>query len=245
VSVASLHSISVCKEKQRIDPDYHTSLSCDSGKNPLTLVEPPFLAADAQINLQTPAGDAIFAGLGTFGHLPFGACLSPITTHIPYGSEELAPGDNFDVAIIGMPFDTAVSFRPGARFGPSGIRHNSKRMSKFRGYNVPLGLNVYESGQKILDCGDIPVTAFDNTLALQQMEQGYLSLLHRPVNTTHVKRQQAATGTEESLDTPLYTKTGKLHPKMITLGGDHTLVLPVLRALNTAYGPVAVIHFDR
>lgn len=144
-----------------------------------------------------------------------------------------------------MPFDTAVSFRPGARFGPSGIRHNSKRMSKFRGYNVPLGLNVYESGQKILDCGDIPVTAFDNTLALQQMEQGYLSLLQRPTNKTHVKRRRGETGAEEILDTPLYTKTGKLHPKMITLGGDHTLVLPVLRALNSAYGPVAVIHFDR
>lgn len=84
--------------------------------------------------------------------------MSPITSQLPEGSEEIAPGDSFDIAVVGMPFDTAVSFRPGARFGPSGIRHNSKRMSKFRGYNVPLGVNVYESNQKIIDCGDIPVS---------------------------------------------------------------------------------------
>ena len=29
-----------------------------------------------------------------------------------------------------------------------------------------------------------------------------------------------------------------------SLGGDHTIVLPILRALNKIYGPVSVIHFD-
>ena len=29
-----------------------------------------------------------------------------------------------------------------------------------------------------------------------------------------------------------------------SLGGDHTIVLPILRALNAIYGPVSVIHFD-
>lgn len=128
--------------------------------NPFPLVEPEALqfSPDDGINLETPAGDSIFSGLGTFAHLPYGACLSAITSQLPEGSEEVAPGDTFDIAVLGMPFDTAVSFRPGARFGPSGIRHNSRRMSKFRGYNVPLGVNVYTSGQKILDCGDVPVT---------------------------------------------------------------------------------------
>lgn len=31
---------------------------------------------------------------------------------------------------------------------------------------------------------------------------------------------------------------------IIRLGGDHTIVLPILRALNKVYGPVSVIHFD-
>ena len=35
------------------------------------------------------------------------------------------------------------------------------------------------------------------------------------------------------------------HPKLISLGGDHSLALPALRALNKVYGrPVAVLHFD-
>lgn len=33
-------------------------------------------------------------------------------------------------------------------------------------------------------------------------------------------------------------------PKLLTLGGDHSIALPTLRALNKIYGPVAVVHFD-
>lgn len=54
----------------------------------------------------------------------------------------------------------------------------------------------------------------------------------------------SSTNSKQTPSKPLYTKTGRTHPKIITLGGDHTLVLPVLRALNGVYGPVSVIHFD-
>lgn len=38
---------------------------------------------------------------------------------------------------------------------------------------------------------------------------------------------------------------GKLKPKLITLGGDHSLALPALRALKKVYGrEVRVVHFD-
>ncbi|KAH0553006.1 hypothetical protein GP486_006797 [Trichoglossum hirsutum] len=37
---------------------------------------------------------------------------------------------------------------------------------------------------------------------------------------------------------------GKTLPRVITLGGDHTIVLPILRSVNRNYGPVSVIHFD-
>ena len=34
-------------------------------------------------------------------------------------------------------------------------------------------------------------------------------------------------------------------PKLLTLGGDHSIALPALRALNKIYGgPIAVLHFD-
>jgi guanidinobutyrase len=32
--------------------------------------------------------------------------------------------------------------------------------------------------------------------------------------------------------------------KPLTLGGDHTVVLPILRAMKTKYGPIGVIHVD-
>ena len=33
--------------------------------------------------------------------------------------------EGVDVAVIGVPFDTATSYRPGARFGPEAIRAGS------------------------------------------------------------------------------------------------------------------------
>jgi len=39
-------------------------------------------------------------------------------------------------------------------------------------------------------------------------------------------------------------KNGKTLPRVITLGGDHTITLPLLRSVNRAYGPISVIHFD-
>jgi agmatinase len=33
-------------------------------------------------------------------------------------------------------------------------------------------------------------------------------------------------------------------PRVIALGGDHTITLPILRSIHAAYGPVSVIHFD-
>jgi agmatinase len=32
--------------------------------------------------------------------------------------------------------------------------------------------------------------------------------------------------------------------KIVSLGGDHTIALPLLRALHAKHGPIAVIHFD-
>lgn len=34
------------------------------------------------------------------------------------------------------------------------------------------------------------------------------------------------------------------HPRVISLGGDHSIVLPILRSLKTVYGPISVIHLD-
>lgn len=43
---------------------------------------------------------------------------------------------------------------------------------------------------------------------------------------------------------PGISQHGKTLPRVITLGGDHTITLPLLRSMNRAYGPITVIHFD-
>jgi agmatinase len=106
---------------------------------------------------------SVFSGITTFAKLPWVECLTK-------GSDE-----TFDIAFIGAPFvrqhtslpssilivslkDTGTSYRPGARFGPSGIRAGSRRLRLYGGYNVGLGVNPFLSGLKVVDCGDIPVT---------------------------------------------------------------------------------------
>ncbi|KAK9415371.1 putative Agmatinase 1 [Seiridium cardinale] len=161
--------------------------------------------------------DSVFSGISTFGRLPYQPCLSQRDAQ-------------YDIAFIGAPFDTGTSYRPGARFGPSGIRQGSRRLNLYGGYNVPLDTNPFNSWARVLDCGDIPVTSFDNTWALKQIEEGHYHILSRPPKTDAKK-----TG---------FSKKGKTLPRVITLGGDHTITLPLLRSINRAYGPVSVVHFD-
>ena len=90
--------------------------------------------------------DSVFSGITTFAKLPWVQC---------FGSQK---DTRFDIAFLGAPFDTGTSYRPGARFGPAGIRAGSRRLTLYGGYNVPLDVNPFLSGLKIVDCGDIPVT---------------------------------------------------------------------------------------
>ncbi|KEZ43975.1 D-arginase [Scedosporium apiospermum] len=161
--------------------------------------------------------DSVFSGIATFARLPYFPCLSSDT-------------ERFDIAFLGAPFDTGTSYRPGARFGPSGIRQASANVGFSGGYNVPLKANPFTGELRILDCGDIPVTSYDNTWAIRQIEQGHNSLLMRKPFT--------------NAEQPGPSRAGHTLPRIITLGGDHTITLPLLRSINKAYGPVTVIHFD-
>ena len=114
-----------------------------------------------------------------------------------------------DVVILGVPFDSGVSYRPGARFGPSHIRESSRLL---RPYNPALQVPVFAS-QQVADAGDLAVNPFSIDDAISAIERGARALLER---TRFV----------------------------LTLGGDHTVALPMLRADRAVYGPVAVIHFD-
>ncbi len=110
---------------------------------------------------------------------------------------------------LGIPFDSGVSYRPGARFGPGHIRAASKLL---RPYNPALKVSPF-ANQQVADFGDIGVNPFDIQEALTTVQSAVTDL--------------RADGSS-----------------VLTLGGDHTIALPILRSLARDHGPIAVLHFD-
>jgi agmatinase len=75
----------------------------------------------------------------------------------------------FDVAVLGAPFDGGVSYRPGARFGPSAIRQASRHLRP--AYNPAQDVSPFRELQ-VVDAGDVPCNPFDVDAALQQIDDG-------------------------------------------------------------------------
>ncbi|KFG85442.1 agmatinase [Metarhizium anisopliae] len=138
-----------------------------------------------------------------------------------------APSSGRSAASGRLPTSTTSSAsrarRKSARFGPRAIRQASSRQTSLRAFNPRANVNPYQNWARIIDCGDIPVTPFDNAIAAEQMTQAFRRLGRaRPASAL---------------------AAGK--PKLVTLGGDHSLALPALRALREIYGrPIRVLHFD-
>lgn len=103
-----------------------------------------------------------FNGLRTFANLPYVNALS----------DEEAEGNAYDIAILGAPFDTATSGRPGARFGPGGIRTGSQRMFPNQ-ISIYTGEGTLNQWAKVVDCGDVGLTWFDNLIALRQLDKAH------------------------------------------------------------------------
>ena len=114
-----------------------------------------------------------------------------------------------DVAVLGVPFDSGVSYRPGARFGPAHIRASSKLL---RPYNPGLEVEPF-ARQQVADAGDVAVNPFDINEAIATIEAA----------SDELRADGAA---------------------LLTIGGDHTIALPLLRSLARDHGPIAVLHFD-
>jgi agmatinase len=81
--------------------------------------------------------------------------------------------DGVDVAIVGVPFDTATSYRAGARFGPEAIRAGSTLL---RPYHPPLRVDVFAS-QSVVDWGDLNVTPGNAARTVEQIADGLAPLV--------------------------------------------------------------------
>lgn len=80
--------------------------------------------------------------------------------------------DGVDVAVVGVPFDTATSYRAGARFGPEGIRAGS---SLLRPWHPVLGVDVF--AQSVVDWGDLHVTPGNAERTMGQIAEGLAPLV--------------------------------------------------------------------
>ena len=115
-----------------------------------------------------------------------------------------------DVAVTGVPFDQAVTHRPGTRFGPRAIRE----ASSLQPFDPPWGWPISPlEALDIIDYGDL---AFD-----------YAKTADFPdALTAHIRGILAAGAAS------------------VTLGGDHYITFPILRAYAEAFGPISLLHFD-
>lgn len=73
-----------------------------------------------------------------------------------------------DVAVVGAPFDTATSYRSGARFGPEAIRAASMLL---RPYEPILGVEVFPS-LSVVDRGDLDLTPGNAERTTEQIAGG-------------------------------------------------------------------------
>jgi agmatinase len=98
-----------------------------------------------------------YTGLRTFARLP----------HVPL------PHDDVEAAVIGVPFDTATSFRPGARFGPEAIRSASTLL---RPYHPVLDIDVFATIAAV-DGGDLEITPGNAQRSAGQIDAALQPLL--------------------------------------------------------------------
>ena len=115
-----------------------------------------------------------------------------------------------EAVVWGIPFDAAVSNRPGARFGPQAIRRASAIFDNDPQY--PFKRDLFEN-LAVVDYGDC-LLDYGN---------------HYETPAT-IEREAA--------------KILKSDTFLLTLGGDHFVTWPLLKAHAAKYGPLALVQFD-
>jgi len=133
-----------------------------------------------------------FMGIPSFMRLPVSRELSGI-----------------DVAVLGIPFDSGVSYRSGTRFGPRKIREASLTLW---GHNPTMTVTPTEA-LKVVDYGDVSVIPTSIELTMTAITETASEVL-----------EAGAT--------------------LVSLGGDHSVTLPLLRAHAKKYGPLSLVHVD-
>src|SRR6266480_2620785 len=88
-----------------------------------------------------------FTGIGSFMRLP-----------------QVTDMAGVDAAIVGIPFDTGVSYRVGGRFGPAAIREASRLL---RPYHVEHEIEIFDH-LSVVDAGDLSIVG-DHAITLGEL----------------------------------------------------------------------------
>jgi agmatinase len=125
-----------------------------------------------------------------------------------------------DAAVLGVPYDGAVSNQPGTRYGPRALRRASAWLAYLSGYkggltNIRTGREVDFGALDLVDCGDVPVFPMDRETTAESI-------------TAHV-----ATVAERGA-------------MPVLLGGDHYCTFPAFRgfAEGSGHDTVGLVQID-
>lgn len=141
-----------------------------------------------------------FTGFPSFGKFPIQTDWSAIDA---------------DVCILGAPFDGGTQFRPGARFGPRGVREASTLFSfgHAGAYDHEDDVTYLPpGGPRIVDIGDADIIHTDTLASHANIREGVEAIL--------------AAGAMP-----------------VTIGGDHSITIPCIEAFE-GQDPIHVVQID-
>jgi len=125
-----------------------------------------------------------------------------------------------DAAVLGVPYDGAVSNQPGTRYGPRSLRRASAWLAYLSGYkggltNIRTGQQVDFGALDLVDCGDVPVFPMDRATTADSIAAHVATVAER--------------GTMPVL-----------------LGGDHYCTFPAFRgfAEGSGHDTVGLVQID-
>jgi agmatinase len=133
----------VANSKQRAESERSLELGLEAAPS----------IVDRTISTFSRGHQPAFAGINTFLKVPYLEDVHQLSGH--------------DIAIVGVPFDMGTTYRPGARFGPQGIRRIS---ALYDSYCLDLAVDLQEE-LDIVDLGDVFVIPSNIEKSFDQIDR--------------------------------------------------------------------------
>jgi agmatinase len=119
--------------------------------------------SDRRISTFSRGAQPAFAGINTFLKAPY--------------CEDIHDVGNYDVAILGEPFDMGTTYRSGCRFGPQAVRRIS---ALYDSYNLDMAVDLTQE-LSICDAGDVFVIPSNIEKSFDQMDRAVSHIVNEGV----------------------------------------------------------------